>query len=59
VTVSVVRARTRHPGSSSAGRNRQRATLERAVEGLTAGIPVSKNEFERRILAKLTRRVAA
>jgi hypothetical protein len=34
-------------------------TLERAVEGLTAGIPVSKNEFERRILAKLTRRVAA
>jgi hypothetical protein len=34
-------------------------TLERAVEGLTAGIPVSKNEFERRILAKLTRRAAA
>jgi hypothetical protein len=33
-------------------------TLERAVEGLTAGIPVSKDEFERRILAKLTRRAA-
>jgi hypothetical protein len=31
-------------------------TLERAVEGLTAGIPVSKDEFERRIVAKLTRR---
>jgi hypothetical protein len=30
-------------------------TLERAVEGLTAGIPVSKDEFERRILAKLAR----
>jgi hypothetical protein len=33
-------------------------TLERAVEGLTAGIPVSKDEFERRILAKLMRRSA-
>jgi hypothetical protein len=33
-------------------------TLERAVEGLTPGIPVSKDEFERRILAKLTRRAA-
>jgi hypothetical protein len=27
-------------------------TLERAVEGLTAGVPVSKEEFERRILEK-------
>jgi hypothetical protein len=30
-------------------------TLERAVEGLTAGIPVSLAEFERRIRAKLGR----
>jgi hypothetical protein len=28
-------------------------TLERAVEGLTAGVPVAKEEFERRILSKL------
>lgn len=28
-------------------------TLERAVEGLTGGIPVSKTEFERRIVRKL------
>jgi len=28
-------------------------TLERAVEGLTAGLPVSKEEFERRILNQL------
>lgn len=27
-------------------------TLERAVEGLTAGVPVSRAEFERRVLAK-------
>jgi len=30
-------------------------TLERAVEGLTAGTPVSREEFERRILAKYER----
>ncbi len=34
-------------------------TLERAVEGLTAGIPVSLEEFEQRIMAKLTRRPRA
>lgn len=30
-------------------------TLERAVEGLTAGIPVSREEFERRVLDKYGR----
>lgn len=30
-------------------------TLERAVEGLTAGKPVSREEFERRVLAKYAR----
>jgi hypothetical protein len=30
-------------------------TLERAVEGLTAGRPVSREEFERRVLAKYAR----
>ena len=30
-------------------------TLERAVEGLTAGVPVSREEFEKRILANYRR----
>lgn len=30
-------------------------TLERAVEGLAAGKPVSREEFERRVLAKYAR----
>lgn len=28
-------------------------TLERAVEGLTAGVPVTQKEFERRLRGKL------
>ena len=31
----------------------QLTTLERSVEGLTAGVPVSLEVFEKRILAKL------
>ena len=40
-------------GAKLALRQVRLTTLERAVEGLTAGLPVSLGDFEKRILAKL------
>ena len=40
-------------GAKLALRHVRLTTLERAVEGLTAGLPVSLGDFEKRILAKL------